>query len=295
MTDNDKTIVRYADEAMFTAKPLVTEGDEVRPHVTVIDMTSDPLRKITAVAALYHGGIVRDPTTVSREEAMATVRGIGLSKIAAPAEWVRISLFFEGVSRAFTHQLVRQRTATFVQESLRFAVKENAAWEIVLPPSLAGKPGDDPARQVWEDDVRKAAWSYNALIGAGMPAEDARGLLPTNIATRVHYTTDLRNLIDHSGLRLCSQAQHEWKQVWVEIIRAILAYGPEEDRWQQREIARLFRPICYQTGRCEFMGADDRYCVIRERVEAHHERGERPELWTDIDPHACLHPEAARR
>lgn len=291
----DRQVARYADPAMFTATPLVTEGDEMVPRVTVIDMTSNPLRKMAAVAGLYNGEIYRDPNELSREQAMAAVRDVTLSKIAAPAEWVHISLFIEGVTRAFTHQMVRQRTATFVQESMRFAVKDNAAFEVAVPPSLAGKPGDDPARQVWEAAVRKVAWSYGALINAGMPAEDARGLLPTNIGTRIHYTTNLRNLIEHSGLRLCSQAQQEWKQVWVKIIQAIIAYGPDDERWQQRAICKLFRPVCYATGKCEFMGQYDRYCVIRDRVEAHHAKGERPETWTDIHPHECLHHEAARR
>ena len=34
----------------------------------------------------------------------------------------------------------------------------------------------------------------------GVPAEDARGLLPTNIATRLHYRTDLRNLVNTAGM-----------------------------------------------------------------------------------------------
>lgn len=290
-----KEVSRYVDEAMFVAEPLTVEGDEMEPRVTVIDMTADPLRKLATVAAMYRGEVIRHPSLVSREEALAAILDVGRTKIAAPAEWIQIALLFEGVTRAFTHQLVRQRTATFVQESLRFAVKENAAFEVAVPPSLAGLPGDDPRRQIWEQAVRKMAWSYGALVGAGVPAEDARGLLPTNIGTRVHYRTNLRDLIAHSGLRLCSQAQHEWKQVWRLIVQAILEYGPEEDRWQQREIVKLFRPVCYATGKCEFMGAADRYCVIRERVEAHHARGERPETWTDINPQEPLHYESARR
>jgi len=136
---------------------------------------------------------------------------------------------------------------------------------------------------------------YNYLIGNGIPAEDARKALLIGTTTQLHYRTNLRDLIHHSGLRLCSQAQAEWKTVWVEIIRALLAYGPEEHRWQQRAITKLFRPVCYQTGKCEFMGAADRWCVIRDRVEEHHRNGDRPETWVDIDPHACLHPEAARK
>jgi len=290
----DKQVSRYADEAMFRAVPLAYEGDEVRPRVAVVSMTEDPLRVAAAVNAMYKGQPLV-PGMIDKATALAFAKDAQRSKIKAPLEWIQVALLFEGVSRAFTHQLVRQRTATYAQESLRFAVKDNARYEVVMPPSIAGLPGDSPARAIWEQAVAKVTWSYNALVEHGIPAEDARGLLPTNIATRVHYRTNLRDLIEHSGLRLCSQAQHEWKQVWIEIVRAILAYGPEHERWQQREIVKLFRPICYQTGKCEFMGAADRWCVIRDRVEAHHRKGEPPEEWHDINPHEPLHPEAARR
>jgi flavin-dependent thymidylate synthase len=289
-------VVRYADEAMYRAEPIGKDLDsgQVVPSVRVIDMTYDPLRVVAAVAGLYQGKILA-PEDIDRDTALATLRGFKRNALPAPLEWVRVSLYIEGVTRAFTHQLVRQRTATYVQESLRFAVKEDAAWETAMPPSIAGLPEDSPARRIWEQTVAKTGWSYKALVDHGIPAEDARGLLPTNIGTRVHYTTDLRNLVAHSGLRLCSQAQYEWKQVWAAIIRAILLYGPDENRWQQQEICTLFAPICYQTGRCEFMGPADRYCRIRDRVEAHRAAGRAPEQWYDIHPHECLTEGAARR
>ena len=169
------------------------------------------------------------------------------------------------------------------KESLRFAVKDNAAFEVALPPSLAVLRDDDPRRVTWANVIEDMAGAYNGLINAGVPAEDARGLLPTNIATRLHYTTDLRNLVNTAGMRLCSQAQAEWKAVWLEIVRAILEYGPRNERWQQREIVKLFQPVCYQTGKCEFDSPIDRYCSIRDRVKAHTAKGEPPTVWLDIN------------
>jgi flavin-dependent thymidylate synthase len=214
--------------------------------------------------------------------------------LKAPLEWINFSFYFEGVTRAFTHQLVRQRTAVYVQESQRFAVKENARWEVAKPPSIARLAEDHPMRVLWDQADTYDAWVYNALIAGGIPAEDARGRLPTNITTRIHYHTDLRNLAQQSGLRLCSQAQWEWKQVWAGILRAIRSYGPDEERWQQDAIAGLFRPICYQTGKCEFMAKSDRFCSIRDRVTDHFLKGEGPDKWDDIDPGEPLREGAAR-
>jgi flavin-dependent thymidylate synthase len=287
-------VSKWADEAMYRAVPLAKEGEELKPVVTVVSMTANPLRVMAAVHATYSGAQLT-PDDVDVPMALDFSAGCQLSKIAAPLEWCHIALRIDGVSRDFTHQMVRQRTATYAQESMRFAVKDNAKHDVATPTSIGKLAEDDPLRIIWHDHVARTAWVYNAFVNGGIPAEDARKALLIGTGTWLHYQTNLRDLAHHSGLRLCSQAQAEWKIVWREIVRAILAYGPDEERWQQREIVKLFRPVCYATGKCEFMGPADRYCVIRERVEAHHAAGERPEKWTDINPHECLHPEAARR
>jgi len=278
-------VMRYADAAMFQAQPVPT-----RPKVAVVDMTANPLKVMTAPWLGYRGRFVL-PHEVTVEEAMAFAADALKSKIAAPLEWCQIALLISGVSRDFTHQIVRQRTATFVQESMRFAVKDNFVAEIPLPYSLAA---NDDMVQAWAQHIQRTGEFYDYLIGNGIPAEDARKALLIGTTTQLHYRTNLRDLVNHAGLRLCSQAQGEWKKVWKLMISAILHHGPPQDYWQQREIIKLFRPVCYATGKCEFMGAADRYCVIRDRVEAHHKNGDRSETWLDINPHECLHPEAAR-
>jgi flavin-dependent thymidylate synthase len=251
---------------------------------------------MAAATELYRGRVVRDPGEISMETADRWLADMTKTTLSAGLEFIDLHFLFEGVTRAFTHQLVRQRTAVFVQESMRFAVKTDAQWEVALPPAIAALAEDDPRRVVWEDAIGQTTHAYMRLINAGVPAEDARGLLPTNITTKVHYKTNLRNLAEHAGMRLCSQAQYEWKQVWRGIVKAILNYGPWEDRWQQEAIvSQLFKPVCYRTGKCEFMAATDRHCSIRDRVEAHHAAGEPPAVWLDINPMEPLTEGAARK
>lgn len=288
-------VAKWADEAMFRAAPLTMYGEPVTPTVHLIHMTANPLRVIAAASQMYKGDPVLSPDDVPRKMAEQALKDAADNKLQAPLEFVDLHFLFEGVSRAFTQQLERQRTAVYVQESLRFAVKDNVAAEVVMPPSFAELPEDDPIRRSWVDHVTKTGWLYNMWVNNGIPAEDARAGLLMNTATRVHYKTNLRGLRDHSGMRLCTQAQHEWKEVWIKIIQAIIGYGPEGERWQQRLITSLFKPVCYQTGSCPFHASTDRYCVIRDRVDAHAARGDHPDTWSDIDPIVTLHPEAARR
>jgi flavin-dependent thymidylate synthase len=249
---------------------------------------------MAAAAELFVGRIRINPESISQELALHWLSEMTKTVLGAPLEFIDFHFFFEGVTRAFTHQLVRQRTAVYVQESQRFAVKEHAGREVAYPPSIAARKIDDPARAIWDKAVAETSNAYNSLINAGIPAEDARGLLETNITTRIHYKTNLRNLAPHAGMRLCSQAQYEWKIVWMGIVNAILNYGSEQDRWQQEAIVKLFKPICYQTGRCQFRADADRACKIRDRVEAHYARGEGPDKWDDINPLEPLMEGAAR-
>jgi flavin-dependent thymidylate synthase len=292
-----KEVQRWADVAMYSAAPA-TRNEEtglVEPRVTLRAMTPRPLQALAAAARGYEGVPVHSLDEISQSMALKWFDDMSNTVLEMPLEWIDFDFMFEGVSRAWMDQLRTQRTAAYVAESLRFAVKENAGLEVVMPPSIAKLNDDDPKRVIWESAVFRMGETYNALISAGIPAEDARGLLPLNIATRISYKTNLRNLVPHSGMRLCSQAQWEWKKVWHLMIEAIKAYGPEEDRWQQAEIARLFKPICYQTGRCKFRASTDRWCVIRERVEDHYAKGEGPALWLDIDPLEPVREGAARK
>lgn len=287
-------IARYADVAMYQRKPMdIEEGGVSRPRVTLMYQTLNPLRVMAAAAELYRGNVIHDPSEVSQELAMYWLKEMTKTVLGAPLEFIDFVFLFENVTRAFTHQLVRQRVgAVYIQESMRFSVVGDE-FEVRVPPTLEGLNEDDPRRAFWDQAHRDLGRTYRSLINAGVPAEDARGMLPTNITTRIWYKTNLRGLAEHAGMRLCSQAQYEWKEVWDGILRAIMGFGPGQEAWQQRAIARLFKPVCYSTGKCEFNAESDRFCVIRDRVTAHHEKGEGPEHWNDIDPHEPLQQNAA--
>jgi flavin-dependent thymidylate synthase len=287
-------IQKWADPAMFKAEKM----DGVSPKVYLLSMTPDPLGSIAAMAKMYKGEVVRDMSEVTDDERLHFWEEVKKTHLKAPLEAVDLHFMIEGVTRAFTHQMVRQRTAVYAQESLRFAVKEGFADEVPLPPSLMGLKEDDPKVVVWRTGVREAEEAYEGLVNAGVPAEDARGLLPHSITTRLNYKTNLRNLLDHAGNRLCTQAQFEWRAVFIELVKAIHDYKGFQpgasvfggNAWQFRLIAtdNVFKPICYELGHCPFTADFDRGCTIRGRVE----EGK----FDEIDPREWMaDPAAARR
>lgn len=278
-----KEISRWADSAMFEAEEMPFNVNESGPRVYLLQGTPDPLGSVAAFSAMYTGKVIRDKRDVTDEERRYHLEEMKKTKLKAPLEAVNLHWMVEGVTRSFTHQMVRQRTAVYAQESLRFAVKEHWDEEVMLPPTLAALPQNDEKVLLWKRAVNTSEDIYAALVEAGIPAEDARGLTPHAITTRLNYATNLRNFQDHAGNRLCTQAQFEWRMVWVRFTEAMRAYctsgcgedhdfpntaGGPCDNWQWIEIANLFRPVCYITGQCEFKAKFDRACKIRDRVDA---------------------------
>lgn len=333
-------IQRWADEAMYSAeKRSASDG----PKVHLLHMNADPLASVAACAKMYKGEVVRSLSDVTHAERKEYLAEMQKTKLKMPLEAVTFHFMMENVTRAFTHQLVRQRTAAYAQESMRFAVVEDMTEAVALPPSLAGTmsaeeyidwfKADEKERfnkdvdlsdeqilqgafmstkvskeQKWRFKFDRAVGAvsdtYSMLVNDGMPAEDARGLTPTNILTRVHYITNLRALLDHAGNRLCTQAQFEWRLVFSQISRAIRNYRPHAaqlismdssysdfddagfldmldacDRWQYEAIADLLKPVCYQVGKCVFEADFDRKCSIRSRVQANAEIGRSSDRW----------------
>jgi len=150
-------------------------------------------------------------------------------------------------------------------------------------------------RDAWDDAIITAQQSYNRLIDAGVPAEDARGLMPHSMTTRYHWSVSLRTLLGEAGKRLCTQAQFEWRMVMSEVVKALREYGADSGSayqlpgvaipgvrhagWQFKAIADALQPICYQEGHCGFMAKFDRGCKIRPRVERFAANNVRSESW----------------
>lgn len=325
---------RWADEAMFNAESHEThEGHGVLPQVHLLWMTPDPLGAVAAMSEMYKGNVIRDMNDLTNEQRKSAWADVQKTHLQAPLEAIKLHFMIDGVDRAFTHQIVRQRTAVYAQESLRFAVVDNLADGTTLPPSLQYDPeegphaGGDGPTALWYNTLETIQQAYSSLVEDwGIPAEDARGLLPHATATRLNYITDLRNLSGHAGNRLCTQAQFHWRIVFSQIVMAIRNYVPPEIKqmalytsamevwetaidespefypetwwkkqygWQQAMIAEsaLFRPVCYQLNRCPFQASFDRHCSIRERVENFAAHGIPSEVWDDRSLSECIRNE----
>lgn len=123
-------------------------------------------------------------------------------------EFVQFTFQIKGVTRAFTHQLVRTRTASYAQQAQR--VVDMSSVPTMMPETVAEIEG---GAEIWGGVISSIAEGYQALQAKGIPNQDCRGLLPTNIKTNIIMRTDLRTLADLLGKRKNLRAQGEYADI----------------------------------------------------------------------------------
>jgi len=117
----------------------------------------------------------------------------------------------ENVTRAFTHQLVRTRQASYAQQTMRVLnVAEGPGWSYLTGPSIAQE--EHPRRrEIYDHVMRVIADGYQELIKDGSEIEDARGVLPTNILTNIVVKINLRTLVELVRKRTSPRVQGEYR------------------------------------------------------------------------------------
>ncbi|QXE86192.1 FAD-dependent thymidylate synthase [Geomonas nitrogeniifigens] len=128
----------------------------------------------------------------------------------------------DGISRVTSHQLVRHRVASFSQQSQRY-VSHKERFAVVTPQSIADNPEH---LALFEAQVAAVHAAYADLVEAGVPAEDARYLLPNATETKIIITMNARELLHFFGVRCCERAQWEIRAMAIEMLRLVKPVAP---------------------------------------------------------------------
>ena len=171
---------------------------------------------------------------INSEKVLSRIVGMGHHSVI---EHAAFTFSVEGVSRALTHQLVRHRVASYSQQSQRYVSMKEPSF--VTPHTVQ----DDPdAMKVFEDTMAEIWAAYGKLESMGIPAEDARYLLPNGCTTNITITMNARELLLFLRLRTCNRAQWEIRLYADEMLRLL--------REKEPELFEAFGPSCYVTGKC---------------------------------------------
>ena len=159
-------------------------------------------------------------------------------------EHIQVSFAISNISRACSHQLVRHRHMSFSQKSQRY-VKEKGQFEYLVPDTIEKNP---ELKQEFDDFMAQISEFYLRLTEAGIPAEDARAVLPNATSTSMVASLNLRELIHLANLRLCTRAQKEIRI----LVKRMCDELVKEEPWLKAYLV----PKCERLGFCD----EDKSC-----------------------------------
>lgn len=131
------------------------------------------------------------------------VRHCFLNRHMSVFEHAGVTFYISGISRACSHQLVRHRMASFIQKSQRYTKGDQT---FILPDTIAADPA---LYEIFDNLIEHAEKAYKELLEYGVPAEDARYVLPEATTTKITMTTNVRELFHFFDLRCDKTAQWE--------------------------------------------------------------------------------------
>lgn len=197
--------------------------------VTLLYHTPEPERAVATAARLCYapvGGreLMESLTDEKIRKVLTTIMSSGHFSTLEHASY---TFAVEGVSRALTHQLVRHRLASYNQQSQRY-VKFKEEPPIVRPASVGTNPD---AAQAFDEAIEACWQAYDKLVQAGVPAEDARYILPNACETKIVVTMNIRELMHFFSNRCCNRAQWEIREL----------------AWKMLELVRPTAPFIFRT------------------------------------------------
>ncbi len=191
--------------------------------VQLLTHTPKPEQVVAAAARLcYSDSSIEQLLGQAPEQAAKLLQKILALGHFSVLEHASFTFGIEGISRACSHQLVRHRIASFSQQSQRY-VSHDQPFEAVLPDSINEQPA---LLKRFDAHMQITHELYRDLLAAGVPAEDARFVLPNAAATKLVMTMNARELHHFFVLRCCRRAQWEIRAMAKEMLRLARQVSP---------------------------------------------------------------------
>ncbi len=193
-------------------------------NVELLQYPENPERAVATAARLCYApvGAKELMETMSPERVQSVLTTIMKSGHFSTLEHVSYTFAVDGVSRALTHQLVRHRLASFNQQSQRY-VKFTEGVNIIKPETVLS---NKEANRVFDEALEAVLEGYQKLLDAGIPAEDARYLLPNAAETKIVITMNIRELLHFFSLRCCNRAQWEIREMAHRMLELVKPTAP---------------------------------------------------------------------
>lgn len=210
----------------------------------IVDLLSKPehtLKTIyvacrTCYSALYPIKIWEEAS--DEEKMLKLVQRVLSSGHHSTVEHCQFVFAVSGVSRACTHQLVRHRHMSFSQKSQRY-VTEKGEFEYTTPKTIE----NSSLNEEYKEMMKTISDFYAKMVENGIPAEDARAVLPNATTSSLVVSLNLRELMHLAQLRLCTNAQLEIRMLVKKMCDLVI----KEEPWLKDYLV----PKCEIKGYCD--------------------------------------------
>jgi thymidylate synthase (FAD) len=183
--------------------------------------------------ACYQSWSKPNPATATNEGYLRHILEVGHLSVL---EHGTVSFYFTGVSRSFTHELIRHRHFSYSQLSQRYVPEREAA--MVEPEAIASDPelhkkfveAGEAAVQAYNELLvgleAKFADVPNATLRRKQARQAARAVLPNATETRIVVTGNYRAWRHFIAMRATEHADVEIRELAIECLRQLQRVAP---------------------------------------------------------------------
>jgi thymidylate synthase (FAD) len=187
------------------------------PYVSLITITPDPEKVIEEAGRTCYLSFERMTGETGKKFIPGAIKRGHLSILEHASATFRI----KGASRAFTHQLVRHRVASFSQQSQRYVSEDE--FNYIIPPAILE---NSEACNIYRDFMDHVRQTYKKLRDLDVLKEDARFVLPNALESEIVFTANFRELRHLFELRLAPDAQWEIRRVCFNMLQIVQKHAP---------------------------------------------------------------------
>jgi flavin-dependent thymidylate synthase len=165
--------------------------------------------------------------------------------IESSHEFLTYTFCITGVTREFSHQIVRTRSETkgefSIQQESQRTVNLSEGFDYGVPQSLIN---NKDRLELYTKQMESINKTYSEIIEKGGTPQEARCILPTKVATKIILKFDLRTLSHIMQERLCTRASQEIQEVARLMRDEVIKIHPF--------VASQLRVYCSKVGTCRF-------------------------------------------
>lgn len=180
----------------------------------------------------YFGTVAKDGKEGT--EADRLIRHIVNSGHTSTLEHLNFTFSIEGVSRSLLAQLTRHRHFSYSVQSQRYvkfgSEDKSEGFDYVTPHTVTNNPKEETYGEtlyVYEEAMERIQMLYDKLRNLGVPAEDARYILPNAATCNLTFTGNLRSLLEfYSKRNPTTHAQWEIQELAEKLKDAVIKVEP---------------------------------------------------------------------